>query len=75
MACISNLARRALLEIVGTVTPTTTISVGARDRAGSEIDEFHGKSAIGRIPGGAARRGFHPVPASFPSCVLVSDPR
>ena len=33
-----------LLEIVGTVTPTPMISVGASDHAGTEIYEFHGKS-------------------------------
>ncbi len=71
---MSSLARRALLEIVGTETPTIVVSLGARDRAGSEIYEFRGKRATGRIPDGAARRGFHPVPASVPSCVLVSDP-
>ena len=39
-----------LLEIVGTVTLTPMISVGASDPAGTEICEFHGKSAIGCIP-------------------------
>jgi hypothetical protein len=42
-----------LLEIVGTVTPTPMISVGASDPDGTEICEFHGKSAIGCIPDGA----------------------
>jgi hypothetical protein len=42
-----------LLEIVGTVTPTAMISVGASDPAGTEIYEFHGKSAIGCFPDGA----------------------
>jgi hypothetical protein len=42
-----------LLEIVGTVTPTPMIAVGANDPAGTEIREFHGKSAIGCIPDGA----------------------
>ena len=42
-----------LLEIVGTVTPTPMISVGASDPDGTEIREFHGKSAIGCIPNGA----------------------
>ena len=42
-----------LLEIVGTVTPTPMITVGASDRAGTEICEFHGKSEIGCIPDGA----------------------
>ena len=42
-----------LLEIVGTVGPTPMISVGASDPAGTEIREFHGKSAIGCIPDGA----------------------
>jgi hypothetical protein len=37
------------LEIVGTVTPTPMITVGASDPAGTEIHEFHGKSAIGCI--------------------------
>jgi hypothetical protein len=41
-----------LLEIVGTVTPTPIISVGASDPDGTEICEFHGKSAIGCIPDG-----------------------
>jgi hypothetical protein len=41
-----------LLEIIGTVTPTPMISVGASDPAGTEICEFHGKSAIGCIPDG-----------------------
>jgi hypothetical protein len=41
-----------LLEIVGTVTPTPMISVGASDPDGTEIYEFHGKSAIGCIPDG-----------------------
>jgi hypothetical protein len=63
---MSNLASRALVEIVCTVTPTTMISVGARDRARSEIYEFRGKSAIGCIPDGAgasrfpSRPGFRP---------------
>jgi hypothetical protein len=42
-----------LLEIVGTVTPTPMITVGASDPAGTEIREFHGKSAIGCIIEGA----------------------
>ena len=42
-----------LLEIVGTVTPTPMISVGASDPDGTEIYEFHGKSAIGCILEGA----------------------
>jgi hypothetical protein len=42
-----------LLEIVGTVTPAPMISVGASDPDGTEIYEFHGKSAIGCIPDGA----------------------
>jgi hypothetical protein len=41
-----------LLEIVGTVTPTPMISVGASDPDGTEICEFHGTSAIGCIPEG-----------------------
>ena len=41
-----------LLEIVGTVTPTPMISVGASDPDGTVIWEFHGKSAIGCIPDG-----------------------
>ena len=41
-----------LLEIVGTVSPTPLISVGASDPDGTEICEFHGKSAIGSIPDG-----------------------
>ncbi len=41
-----------LLEIVGTVSPTPMISVGASDPDGTEICEFHGKSAIGCIPDG-----------------------
>ena len=40
------------LEIVGTVTSTPMITVGASDPAGTEICEFHGKSAIGCIPDG-----------------------
>ena len=42
-----------LLAIVGTETPMPMISVGASDPAGTEICEFHGKSAIGCIPDGA----------------------
>lgn len=42
-----------LLAIVGTVTSTPMITVGASDPAGTEICEFHGKSAIGCIPDGA----------------------
>lgn len=41
-----------LLEIVGTVTPTPMIQVGASDPDGTEICEFHGTSAIGCIPEG-----------------------
>jgi hypothetical protein len=41
-----------LLEIFGTVTSTPMISVGASDPDGTEICEFHGKSAIGCIPDG-----------------------
>jgi hypothetical protein len=41
-----------MLEIVGTVTPTPMISVGASDPVGTVIYEFHGKSAIGCIPDG-----------------------
>ena len=43
-----------LLEIVGTVTSTPMITVGASDPTGTEICEFHGTSAIGCIPDGAA---------------------
>jgi hypothetical protein len=42
-----------LLAIVGTVTPTPMITVEASDPAGTEIREFHGKSAIGCIVDGA----------------------
>lgn len=42
-----------LLEIVGTVTPTPMISVGASDPDGTEICEFHGTSTIGCFPEGA----------------------
>ena len=42
-----------LLAIVGTVTPTPMITVEASDPAGTEIREFHGKSAIGCIADGA----------------------
>ncbi len=42
-----------LLEIVGTVTPTPMISVGASDPDGTEICEFHGQSAFGCISDGA----------------------
>jgi hypothetical protein len=42
-----------LLEIVGKVTPTPMITVGASDPDGTEICEFHGKSAIDCIPDGA----------------------
>src|SRR5271166_1207924 len=42
-----------LLELVGTGTSTPMITVGASDPAGTEICEFHGKSAIGCIPEGA----------------------
>jgi hypothetical protein len=55
---MSNLARRALLGIVGTVKTTMMISVGAHDRAGSEIYELRGKSAIGCIPDGASASPF-----------------
>ncbi|MGA2257359.1 MAG: hypothetical protein ABSG53_22100 [Thermoguttaceae bacterium] len=41
------------LEIVGTATSAPMITVGASDPAGTEICEFHGKSAIGCIPDGA----------------------
>ena len=37
------------LEIFGTVTDQQMISVGASDPAGTEIYEFHGRSAIGCI--------------------------
>jgi hypothetical protein len=47
------LQRTELLEIIGTVSPTPMISVGASDPDGTEICEFHGKSAIGCIPDGA----------------------
>jgi hypothetical protein len=42
-----------LLEIFGTVTDIPMISVGASDPDGTEIREFHGKSAIGCLPDGA----------------------
>jgi hypothetical protein len=63
---MSNLALRAILEFAGTVTPTILMSVGNRDRAGSEIYEFRGKSASACIPNGAgasrfpSRPGFRP---------------
>jgi hypothetical protein len=41
------------LEIFGTKTSTPMITVGASDPNGTEIREFHGKSAIGCIPEGA----------------------
>jgi hypothetical protein len=42
-----------LLAILGTETSTPMITVGASDPDGTEICEFHGKSAIGCIPDGA----------------------
>jgi hypothetical protein len=63
---MSNFARRALVAIVGTVTPTTMISVGDRDRAGSEIYEFRRKSAIGCIPDGAGASRFPSGPGFRP---------
>ena len=41
------------LAIVGTATSTPMITVAASDPDGTEIREFHGKSAIGCIPDGA----------------------
>jgi hypothetical protein len=40
------------LAIYGTLTSTPVITVEASDPDGTEIREFHGKSAIGRIPEG-----------------------
>jgi hypothetical protein len=37
------------LEVFGTVTDQPMISVGASDPDGTEINEFHGSSAIGPI--------------------------